>query len=331
MDSHDSAMNCYGNIYFVPDDTLIEDEATCLGIHGPDDFYGGVVPLPFVKSKAITHQLVDRGADRPDGWSCRFAERINSVVLPGYTAFSADDAWIAATRLLNVGLIRIKKPLAAGGKGQIIAGRLQELEEFLKTFHEAGLGAHGLVLELNLSHVTTVSVGKTTIDGLTIAYHGTQKFTKNNEAQLVYGGTDLTCVRGGWEMLDQLTVREEVRAAIFQARLYDEAMCEYPGFVASRRNYDVGQGFDGSGRWRSGVLEASWRSGGASTAELAGLAAFAKDPALSVVEVSAIKKFGKGHRAPCEACVHYQGDDPEDGPIIRYTQVTRTVRHGEAL
>jgi hypothetical protein len=58
---------CPGNIFFVPDDTLMLDEASSLGIRSPDAFFGGVVPYPFVKTKAITHQLVDGQADRPGG------------------------------------------------------------------------------------------------------------------------------------------------------------------------------------------------------------------------------------------------------------------------
>src|SRR5262245_47495754 len=74
------------------------------------------------------------------------------------------------------------------------------------------------------------------------------------------------------------------------------------------------------------VLEASWRSGGASTAELTVLAAFVQSPGLQVVEASAIKEFGKGRDAPRGAIVHFRGDDPEDGPIVRYTLMTRALR-----
>ena len=75
-----------------------------------------------------------------------------------------------------------------------------------------------------------------------------------------------SAVRGGWEALDGLPMTPELRIAVGQARSYDQAVSEYPGFLASRRNYDVAQGVDNEGQWRSGVLEASWRSGGASTA-----------------------------------------------------------------
>src|SRR5262249_14985637 len=82
------------------------------------------------------------------------------------------------------------------------------------------------------------------------------------------------------------------------------------------------KGVDDEGQWRSGVLEASWRSGGASTAELTALAAFVQSPGLQVVEASAVKEFGKGRNVPRGAIVHFRGDDPEDGPIVRYTMMT---------
>src|SRR5204863_189054 len=100
-----------------------------------------------------------------------------------------------------------------------------------------------------------------------------------------YGGSDLICVAGGWEALDRLPLAAETRFAIVQARAYDDATCEFPGFMASRRNYDVGQGLDAEGVRRSGVFESSWPSGGASTAgfALGGWLAFEKAGTQSMV------------------------------------------------
>jgi len=113
----------------------------------------------------------------------------------------------------------------------------------------------------------------------------------------------------------------EVRAAVVAARRYDEATEEFHGFTASRRNYDVAQGIGADGRPRSGVLEPSWRVGGASSAELAAFAAFARDPSLEIVGASHVEEFGTGRRAPAGAIVDFQGDDPEAGPLLRYTIV----------
>jgi len=326
---YDNAKSYSEDVFFVPDDTLIPEEASCLGIRLPTDLFGAVVPYPFVKTKAITHRLVDIGADRPEGWSSAFSEIVEDVVLPGYTVFSADDARAAATRLLSSGPVRIKEPLAAGGAGHTVVTMIDELEAFLDAFPEAAIAAHGLVVESNLRDVTTVSIGQITIDEMTIAYHGKQRVATNNAGCRVYGGSALVCVRGGWEALARLPMPGAVRLAADQAKLYEDAMREYPGFIVSRRNYDVAQGIDGTGRRRSGVLEASWRSGGASTAELAALREFAHDPSLDVVEASAVKLFGRGHEAPQNALVHYRGDDPEDGPITRYTTVTRKLKRND--
>src|SRR5262249_13798605 len=70
----DDAENYARHVFYVPDDTLIADEAACLGIRGPSDLYGGIVPHPFARTKAITHQLVDANAGPPEGWS--FAVRL---------------------------------------------------------------------------------------------------------------------------------------------------------------------------------------------------------------------------------------------------------------
>ena len=142
---YDNAKRYSGNVFFVPDDTLMLDEALCLGIHLPTDLFGAVVPYPFAKTKAITHQLVDPNGNRPGGWSSAYAEIVQDAVLPGYTAFSVADARTAAAcLLLSSGPIRIKEPLAAGGAGHTIATTFDEVEAFLQAFPEAAITDHGL-------------------------------------------------------------------------------------------------------------------------------------------------------------------------------------------
>ena len=320
---HQAAKDYTAPVFFVPDDTLLVDEASSLGIRGPSDFYGGIVPHPFVKTKAITHGLVEENAERAPGWSPAFAERVSEIVLPGYTVFSAGDARTAAKRMLRRGGIRVKKPLGASGKGQSLVTTLQELDALLETYASEEMATYGLVLEENLRQVRTLSVGHIAIDGLTVAYCGVQRITKDNEGRSVYGGSDLVCVRGGWDALDALAVEPDARAGVAEAKLYDQAMSEYPGFMASRRNYDIGQGIDSEGRPRSGVFESSWRIGGASPAELLALTEFAQDPSAQVIEAAHVADFGKHREAPAGAVVHFEGDDPQAGPLIRYTMVTR--------
>jgi len=153
-----------------------------------------------------------------------------------------------------------------------------------------------------------------------------QRVTRNNEGHPVYGGSDLVCVRGGWDALPRLSLPEKVRTAIAKARAYDEAMSEYPNFMASRRNYDVGVGLDCDGHRRSGVFESSWRVGGATGAEVVALSEFTQDPSVDIIETSHVEEFGKGRVPPLGAVSHVRLDDPEVGPIIRYTVITRMER-----
>src|SRR5262245_4450439 len=316
-----------GPLFFVPGDTLLVEETGYLGIHSSNDLYGGVVPHLFMKTKAITHGLVNCHAERPLGWSTAFAERVREIALPGYTIFSNRDAQLAARRMLTRGPIRVKKPLSASGKDQTVITSLNELDAVLETVSADEMAASGLVLEENLRQARTFSVGEVAVGSLRISYYGKQRTVSDNEGRAVYGGSDLVCVRGGWAGLDALPMSSEARAAVVAARLYDGATEELRGFMASRRNYDVAQGIAADGRHRSGVLEPSWRVGGASSAELAAMAAFAQDPALQIVRASHVEEYGKDRRAPADAVVNFQGEDAEVGPLLRYTTVKPQARH----
>jgi len=243
------------------------------------------------------------------------------VALPGYTAFNVADAQLAARRMLDRGPVRLKNPLGASGQGQRVITTLDQLDPFLDQLDTDELATYGLVVEENLRDVTTMSVGQTAVDNFMISYYGTQRRVRDNDGRAIYGGSDLVCVRGGWDALDALAMSPEARVGVAHAKSYDGLMSEYPGFMASRRNYDVGQGIGADGRRRSGVLEASWRAGGASSAELAAFAAFAQDGALQIVEASAVEEFGTDGKAPPDAIIHFHGDDPEAGPLLRYTLV----------
>jgi Protein of unknown function (DUF3182) len=327
VEDHDRAAKHDGHVYYVPDDTILTEEARCLGIQQESDLFGGAVPRIFVKTKSITHPLVnDNEALRPDGWSIAFTKRVADVVLAGYTVFSQRDARIAAGRMLPCGPIRVKQPLEAGGRGQTVVSKPEKPETLLEHLSPVDMASTGLVLEENLVHVRTLSVGRILVADIKFTYFGRQRLTVDNKGRSVYGGSDLVCVRGGWDDLERSEMNNETGIAVKQARLYDEAMSEYPGFIASRRNYDVGQGIDYKGQLKSGVLESSWRVGGATPAELAALTRFADDPSVTMVEASHLEKFGPDCNAPPGAIIHFRGDDPDVGPLTRYTLVGRIAR-----
>jgi len=106
------------------------------------------------------------------------------------------------------------------------------------------------------------------------------------------------------------------------ARVYDEAAraC-FQGFFASRRNYDTVEGRDDQGRSCCGVLEQSWRIGGASGAEVGALQMFQAEPALKAVHARCVEVYGKSEPPPAHATVYFRGADEDVGFITKYTQV----------
>jgi len=313
--------------YFVPTDTLVGiDEARALGIASDADLFGGVVPYAFVATKCISHPLVDERAQAPEGWSDAFGERVSDAVLEGYAAFATDDAMRAGLRLFAHGPVRIKRALGIGGHGQTVVRDERALEGALADADVDEVSVYGIALEQDLVDVTTHSVGQTRVDGLIASYCGTQKLTCNNHGQHVYGGSDLLVARGDYDALLGLNPAPATRRAVLQARVYDKAAFDcYAGLLASRRNYDVVDGADAAGVRRCGVLEQSWRVGGASSAEVAALAAFRDDPSLDAVRASSTEVYGANVSPPPGAAVYFDGVDERAGPLTKYVQVARYV------
>jgi len=310
-----------GRTYLVPSDTLVGlATAHALGVHGQDDLFGGVVPHAFVATKAITHPLVSFEANAPEGWNPDFSRLVKRSVLPGYAAFSRADALRAGEALFALGPLRVKPVGETGGRGQTVVATMQALETCLTALGDSLLERAGVVLEHNLTEVETLSIGQVRVAGLQASYYGLQRLTPDNNGALVYGGSDLTVVRGDFNALLACTPSGPLHDAVTQALAYDEAVrtC-YPGFFASRINYDVAQGLNAAGQWCSGVLEQSWRVGGASGAEVAALEAFHQDPRLRRVRASCVEKFGAPQPRPVGATLYYQGVDPEAGPLTKYT------------
>ncbi|MCW3148281.1 DUF3182 family protein [Stutzerimonas stutzeri] len=312
-----------GTFYVIPSGTIVGlEDARRLGLSSERDLFGGVVPQGFIATKAITHPLVRPDAEAPVGWSREFGAQVQGSVLTGYSVFSLDDARDAGRRLLNEGALRIKPVRATGGRGQERVDNPLQLEQALLALDQDELREFGLVLESNLEHVTTFSVGQVRVGGQLASYHGTQRLTADNLGEMVYGGSDLVVVRGGFDALLALELNETTRLAVSQAQVYDEAASAcYREFFASRRNYDIAQGIDARGRPCSGVLEQSWRIGGASSAEIAALERFSQDASATVVRASSLELYGERQTPPDGATVLFRGEDAEVGFITKCVMV----------
>lgn len=312
------------NAYLVPLDTLTAAEAAALGVDGEDRLLGGVVPHRFVATKAITHPLIAAGAAAPEGWAHELGDVLAPVVPIGFTAFSPEDALRAGETLLALGSLRLKAVAATAGLGQTVVEDRAALERALAAESPETIAEGGIVLEENLAEVVTYSVGTTRIGAHAIAYWGTQRLTRSNAGDTVYGGSDLEVVRGGWEELAALPLAAEVAQAVRHAIAYDRAVfAAWPGLYASRRNYDVIAGGAADGTRRIGVLEQSWRVGGATGAELAAIEAFARDPKLAHVRSSTMEIYGGTGAAPANAAIYFDGVDPAAGRLTKYAEVSR--------
>lgn len=309
--------------YLIPCETLVGMEwVASLGLHGADDLFGGVVPHAFIASKAITHPLFSATSERPEGWRFDFHQRVREAVLPGYTAFCRSDVIQAVLALLALGPVRVKPVTETGGHGQVVVKNVEELNACLSKLTDQALRKHGLVLEHNLSAVDTLSVGQVRVASIVASYYGRQHLTENNEGAVSYGGSDLTVVRGDFDALLRVLAPGAERTAVEQALTYDKAVrvC-FPAFFASRINYDVAQGTNAAGRWCSGVLEQSWRMGGATAAEIAALEAFHENPSLTLVHSKCVEIFGPLVPLPYGAVTYFRGDDPDVGLLTKYALV----------
>jgi len=314
-------------LYHLPQTTFVgPGRLSSLGIVGEEGFFGGAVTWAHSATKAIVHPCVTPLAEAPEGWSDTFAERVRAVALPGYTAFGRKDVLEAGARLAAHGRLRVKPVDADGGRDQAVVPDMGSLRRLIADMPETTV-SRGLVIECNLDRPTTMSVGRVRVGTMAAAYVGTQQQTSNNRGETAYGGSRLFVVRGGFDELLRHPLPTEARLAIHQARSFDEAAdASVPGLVASRRNYDVAQGVCASGIWRSGVLEQSWRSGGATAAELLAIETFLNDDSISAVNVRTIETYGESPHIPDGAFVHFAGEDDEVGALAKYA-VIEEVHH----
>ena len=320
--SYERQLHAGREIYLLPTQTLVGPaQARELNIKGPEDLWGGYVDHDFICTKAISHGLLSPEASAPAGWSPLFGERVRNVVLDGLSVFALQDALPAATRLLYSGPIRLKPVHACAGRGQEVIHSLDEFEALLARPDVAQLFSEGVVLEQDLHEVVTHSVGQSFIGDHVFSYCGEQYLTSDGHGEEVYGGSNLLVVPGGYPDLLKLDLPDDVREAIGQAQVFDSAADEaYPGFYASRRNYDIAQGLDSDGQRRSGVLEQSWRMGGASSAEVAALQSFINHPGLRAIHVSSVETYVE-QPLPADAIEVYRGPAENSDFLLKYVTV----------
>jgi hypothetical protein len=320
--SYDPQQHAGQDLYLLPTQTLVGPaQARALNVKGPEDLWGGYVDHGFICTKAISHGVSGPDALTPRGWSPLFCERVRDVVLDGLSVFALKDARDAAARLLCDGPIRLKPVHACAGRGQEVIASLDAFDDVLARPEAAQLFNDGVVLEQDLHDVVTHSVGQSFIGDHVFSYCGEQYLTSDGQGEAVYGGSNLLVVPGDYQDLLALDLPDDVRLAIEQAQVFDAAAHEaYPGFYASRRNYDIAQGVGSDGHRRSGVLEQSWRMGGASSAEVAALQRFIDNPGLKAIQVASLETY-VDQGLPADAVEVYRGPAENSDFLLKYVTV----------
>lgn len=310
--------------YWIPSSTLSRREAAALGISDGSQLWGGIVPAGYVATKLVSHPRSGRRAAAPKGWIDIIG--LEDCTLPGWSVFSRADALAAGAELLRGGPVRVKPPRERGGRGQRVVRSEEELGNWLDAASPQAL-EEGLVLERDLVESTTYSVGFSVLPGgHRIAYVGTQRTVITPQGVAAYGGSRLEVVRGTFADLEATLRPGKPRAAVQAASRYDAVIRHAYGVVATRCNYDVIAGVDRLGRRHLGVLEQSWRFGGASMAELLAIERFTRMPGLQRVVAETVETFA-GERVPAEAVMAWRGDARSP---CKYAQIVEEASAGMA-
>ena len=310
--------------YWIPSSTLSRREASALGIGDGSQLWGGIVPAAYVATKLVSHPRPGRRAAAPNGWIDIIG--LEDCTLPGWSVFSREDAIAAGSGLLRGGPVRLKPPHERGGRGQRVVRSEEELANWLDAA-PTRLLEEGLVLERDLVESTTYSVGFSQLPGgHRIAYVGTQRTVITPQGACAYGGSRLEVVRGTLADLEATLRPGKPRAAVQAASRYDAVIRHAYGVVATRCNYDVIAGVDRLGRRHLGVLEQSWRFGGASMAELLAMERFTRAPGVHRVVTETVETFAGG-RVPAGAVVSWRGDA---GSPRKYARIVEEASAGMA-
>lgn len=285
-------------------------------------FYGGIVRHGFMTTKLVTHPHWNADDHLPEGWDSGFAACLQDCVLSGVSVFSHRYALEAATALLKKHKVRFKNPYASGGKDQQVIETVRALDEFLENISDRDI-ANGLVVEEDIENSTTYSVGQVLIEDHVGSYLGCQYSSRDEGGNEVYAGSRLRLVRGGWDALCYQLRSPVAHMIINKARRYDEAAQQHLGLVASRRNYDVLVGPSTGSGIRCGVLEQSWRTGGASPAEILAMEKIAQDETVTAVQAVLHETYDPTPSLKKDDFIVYSGDDDSGRPLHKYARIEK--------
>ena len=195
-------------------------------------------------------------------------------------AFEPEDALRAGASLLERGPVRVKRATGIGGRGQYVVKGTDDLAEVLGAIDADELSTSGVVIEENLDEVTTYSVGQVRVGrsrrhllrhaAADDATTGAQKSTAAPTCSSCEA-TSTRCCASRWRNPSGSRSRRPASTTPLPTRASPGSSLRGAITTWCRGSMRA----DGSAR---GVLEQSWRIGGASGAEIGALEAFRADP-----------------------------------------------------
>ena len=204
--------------------------------------------------------------------------------------------------LLAFGPVRVKLATGIAGLGQFVVANARDLARALEAIDAEELARFGAVVEQNLTDVTTYSVGQVRVADIVATYYGTQHLTTNNRGagDLRRIGTDRSARRlrrvAGLDACPRtFALRSRRHASTTTQRVNASRVCLRRDATTMWRKVSMQRVVR-----RSGVLEQSWRLGGASGAEIGALEAFRADPSLRAVRAMTREVYGDSARVAGE-------------------------------
>ena len=251
--------------YFLPT-PITQEQGEKHGIQSADDFYGAMVDHLQHADKGQLHEIVPEADNVPAHYSAEFARAVREVVLPGYTAYSKEDAIKAYLKLKKElpdgDKIRLKDPSASDCDRQFVLESEAHLRAILDRIFHPFPFENGLVLEQNLNDVSTTTGGKVRVNGSTYQFIGNQVETSipNPEGgtKTVYGGGDLLITNGF--LPQEMLSSNQQELTLRLGHTYDAYANLAPH--VSRISFDMVSGLDSHGNEVQGITDPTMRVGG---------------------------------------------------------------------
>lgn len=293
FDNIDASATRTTQTYFVPFAAVHADLAKEKGIEGVGNLYGGIVRHHAHADKAILHVTPTQRSDAeiPSWYSREFSYSVQDAVLPGYTAFTAEDVMTGYDLMRHDGFaVRLKDPANTGGLGQHLVNGYSDLHEALVPYRHK-LHKTGIVLEADLYRPVTVTIGYVNLEGEVYTWYG-RPYDVEHEGMMRFGGNELTVVRGDLSVLRGYADNSESLLAIGQAKRVFDAYGLLDTSI-SRATLDVVQGMSLGGSFMSGVTDPSLRPSASSAAEIRAIEALAANPDATVAKTRLVYDYWK--------------------------------------